>query len=471
MGDRPPPNFPRHNVNVTRGLVFVFLSAALSGHPVEQRGSADPAFDKVPFDTWLSEKDQTHIHWRAGVPRAVLSFHQRLISRVEMEVDGKDLEGRRGDGALTFFVQVTDREGVQYRSHSEVDLSKLDPNVKAANLEVTQRVFFLPGEYRLAIAILDTKTGEHSVRQLKFHVDAPESELLTKAWRNLPPVEFLGKTESPDSWFLPDIQGRLEWAAGVHSPARMNVLLNVAPSALEPDAWRPISRGMGRYGGGPFGTDPDGKGPVRDHSGTSAEMAALIPTLKALTETGTPAILENVALLDLARRHTVFEQADVKDVDWPRLKSSLNEASTAKIDVGSLSERHHDAQYFVSEVRRVLRASENGCILVVLTNPVSFESGEDLAPISTEALPSCHVFYIRYRPPMPAMYGGGPPQFGGRRGRMGGGPMVVGGVPHEALDQLEATLKPLSPKVYDATTPEQVTKAFVDIEKSLAQKP
>jgi hypothetical protein len=42
--------------------------------------------------------------------------------------------------------------------------------------------------------------------------------------------------------------------------------------------------------------------------------------------------------------------------------------------------------------------------------------------------------------------------------------------PHEAPDQLEATLKPLSPKVYDATTPDQVTKAFSDIEKSLASK-
>jgi hypothetical protein len=458
-------------VDVVRSLVLVFVSVAFAAYAVEQRSPRDPEFEKFPFDQWLGEKDQTHIKWKAGLAHAVLSFHQRLVSQVEMEVDGKDLESRRNDGKLTFLVQITNHEGVRYQNHSDVELGKLDQNIKAANLEYSQRVFFLPGEYQLAVAIVDRATGEHSVRQSKFRIVAAENELLTLAWRDLPPVEFLGKPETPDGWFLPDILGRLQWATPVHSPARINVLLNVAPSALQPEAWRPISlsRGMGRYGQGPFGTEPNGTGPVRDHSGTSEEMGALIPTLKALTETGSPAITENVALLDLARRRTVFEQSDVKDLDWPRLKSSLGQATTASIDVHSLSERHHDAQYFISEVRRVIRASEHGCVLVVLTNPVSFESGEDKEPISTEALPACHVFYIRYRPPNPAMYNAGPQPMSGRgRGGLGGGPMMRT-VPHEAVDQLEGTLKPLNPKVYDATTPEQINKAFVDIEKLLTQ--
>jgi hypothetical protein len=51
-----------------------------------------------------------------------------------------------------------------------IDLSKLDENIKAANLEYSQRAFLLPGEYRLAVAILDTATGEHSTRQAQFRV-------------------------------------------------------------------------------------------------------------------------------------------------------------------------------------------------------------------------------------------------------------------------------------------------------------
>jgi hypothetical protein len=450
-------------VFVVRIFLFLFLSGVLAA---EQTVRLDPEFEKVPFDQWLNEKEQAHFHWKAGMLHPQLSFHQRLVSRAEIEVDGKDLQTRRGDGDMVFFVQITDREGTRYQSHSKVDLSKLDPQIKAANLEYSQLVFLTPGEYHLAVAILDTATSEHAVKQSKFRVDASDNDLLMKAWKDLPPVEFQGKAESPDSWFLPDIQGRLQWAPAVHSAVRMNILLNVAPSAMEPETWRPMTR-IGRYGTYPP-TGPSANGPVREHNGTGVEMAALIPTLKALTQTGSTAISENVALLDLSRRRTVFQQTDVTNVDWPRLKTSLGAASTASIDVHSLSDRSHDAQYFVSEVRRMVRNSDKGCVLVVLTNPVSFEKGEDLDQISTEALPSCHIFYIRYHPPVERLYQTGPQAIGRRGGRPGGGPMMPPDV-HEAPDQLEGTLKPLNPKVFDVSLPDQITKAFVEIEKSLGR--
>jgi hypothetical protein len=452
---------------VVRIFLFLFLGAALATLSAEQSGRLDPEFEKVPFDQWLNEKDQTHFHWKAGMLHPQLSFHQRLVSQVEIVVDGKDLQTRRGDGDIVFLVQITDRDGARYQSHSKVDLSKLDPQIKAANLEYSQRVFLMPGEYQLAVAVLDTATNEHAVKQSKFRVDASDNDLLVKAWKDLPMVEFQGKVESPDSWFLPDIQGRLQWASGVHASAYMNILLNVAPSAMEPDAWRPMTR-IGRYGTYPP-AGQSGNGPVREHNGTSVEMAALIPTLKALTQTGSTEVSENVALLDLSRRRTVFQQTNVTNVDWPRLKTSLSAASTASIDVHSLSDSSQDAQYFVSEVRRMVRASEKGCVVVVLTNPVAFEKGENLDQISTEALPACHIFYIRYHPPIERLYPTGPQTMNGRRGgRLGGGPMMAPDV-HEAPDQLEGTLKPLSPKVFDVSSPDQVTKAFVEIEKSLSR--
>jgi hypothetical protein len=120
-------------------------------------------------------------------------------------------------------------------------------------------------------------------------------------------------------------------------------------------------------------------------------------------------------------------------------------------------------------VRKVLRASDKPdkpCVLVVLTNPVAFDSGEDLAPISLEALPACRVIYIRYHAPAervrPVDRMGGR----GRGGRMGGG-MGRTQRSQEIIDQLEATLKPLSPKVFDVETPEQMTKALAEIEKAL----
>jgi hypothetical protein len=244
---------------------------------------------------------------------------------------------------------------------------------------------------------------------------------------------------------LPGIRGRLQWAASLHSPARVNVILNVTPAVSAPGS-RPTSSG---------------------------DLAALLPTLKALSQTGSSSLSEQVELLDLARRRVSFHQNEVQELDWSRLKTSLKESNTASIDVHSLSEPHHDAQFFVSAVRRLLRASEKPSILVVLTKSVAFEAGEDLEPISLESLPACRVFYIRYHIPAPIMLRPFDHQIGdrqmeraGRNPRMGI-PMNHNLRPRDVVDQLAATLKPLSPRVFDVQTPEQMTKALAEIGKAL----
>ena len=419
---------------MTRIFVFVFVSVVLGAHVQTPSGSLDPAFEKIPFDQWLSEPDQPHFRWSVKVARAELSFHQRLFSSIDIQIDGQDLDSRRRDGKLLLLIQIKDAEGARYQDHGSIELSQLDPNVKEANLNYSQRAFFVPGEYQLAVAVLDTATGEHSTSQQRVRVAAPLHEWLNEAWNDLPPVEYIGNDVSPESWFLPYIHGHLRWAAVVHSPVRLNVILNVAPSG-------------------------------RASSGT---MAALLPSLKVMSQTGSSSVSERVALLDLSRRKTVFDQSEVQDLDWPRLKTSLGEANTASIDIRSLSDRHEEAQFFVSEVRRLLRAGENKpCVLVVLTKPVAFDSGEDLDPISLEALPACRVFYIRYHiAPQFVRVG---PQMGmrGRRSRMGNDPMMGGRNPEDVFDQLEPTLKPLNPKVMDVETPAQVTKALAEIAKAL----
>ena len=427
---------------MTRILALLLLCAALAAQPSGQHEKLDPAFEKVPFEQWLGERDATRFHWTAGVSHAELSFYQRLMAHVEISLDGRDLENRRDHGSLVFLTQITNSSGARYRMHAVIELSKLDENIKAANLEVTQRAFLLPGEYRLAVAILDTGTREHSTKQTQFRVAAPpQHEFLPEAWRDLPPVEFIDNWESPDAWYLPGIQGKLQWAAAVHSPARINVIVNVATTVPMP-------------------------GSRRCQSG---DLAALLPTLKAISQTGSTALSEHVELLDLSRRRTVFHQDDVRELDWPGIKASLQEANTASIDVHSLSERHHDAQFFVSQVRRVIRASQQPCVLVVLTKAVDFESGEDLEPVSREEMPACRVVYIRYHVPRERAPFGRPMQMG--RVRRIGGPMMRTRPPQEVIDQLEATLKPLAPKVFDVENPEEIARALAEIEKEIQAGP
>jgi hypothetical protein len=156
-------------------------------------------------------------------------------------------------------------------------------------------------------------------------------------------------------------------------------------------------------------------------------------------------------------------------LQWTLLKPALSEASTASIDVHSLSDSHRDAQFFVSEVRRVIRASEKPGVLVILSAPIAFESGEDLSPISLESLPACRVFYIRYHATAERTFNRFGPQMGRGPGARIAGPSMARNRPMQLnlVDQLEATLKPLKPKLFEVETPEEVTRALTEIRKAL----
>lgn len=405
-------------------LLVVFVAQATG-----QGYALDPAFEKIDLDQWLVEHHQAHLHLAGSVARAELSFHQRLMSSVEIELDGRDWVTRRGNGTLMIFIQITDHAGIRYQTHGSIELNRLGEDVETRILDYSQRAFLLPGDYQVAIAILDTITSEHVSRQMQFRIEPPPYELPPDSWRDLPPVEFIPREKSPDNWYLPDIRGRLRWNAALHSPTRVNIVLNVAPSVPTPGS-RPIP---------------------------SSGLAALLPTLKALSQMSSSSLSERVALLDLARRRTSFEQNDVDDLDWPGLKKSLAEATTASIDVHSLSDRHHDAQFFVCEVRRLLRASDGPNVLVVLTTSVAFDPGENLEPVSLEGLPPCRVIYIRYRTAVPRS------GWRARTGRYSG----HGQRGKDVVDQLEGTLEPLKPKLFDVETPEQMRRAIAEVEKSV----
>jgi len=420
---------------VIRSVVYLLLVGAAWG----RADALDPSFAKIPFERWLTERESSNIRWTAAVSRPELSFHLRLAARVVVKVDGKDLEARRADGRLVFLVQITGQDGARYQDHGSIELAKLDEKIKSANLEYTQSAFVVPGDYKLAVALLNTGTGEHSVRQTEFRVTPPQRDLLPGAWKDLPPVEFIPSDEPPEGWYLPGVKGRLRWAAPETRPARVNVILNVALSEADPWSRRTQSSGL----------------------------AALLPALKAVTHAGGSGVVEHIEVLDLARRRATFQQERVEELDWPRLKTALGDANPAAIDLKSLSERHHSAQYLVSTVRRVMRASEESCVVVVLSPPVAFETGEDLSPVSLEALPSCRVIYIRYRGPPRQPVFPLDPMMGGRRRGMRNQPMAREEPRHYVADQLANTLKPLNAKVFDVEAPEEMARAMAEVQKAI----
>jgi len=413
-----------------------------------ESGSRDPEFAKVPFDEWLKGGGQAHLKWRAHANPAQLSMYQRLWTQIEVEMDGVDLAERRGKGQMRIFIQFTDEAGNRYQDHGVIELGKLEEGIRSQNLLYTQHVFVTPGEYRVGFAIFDSETGEHNAREERLRVSTLKSDPLPPdTGSDFPPVEFVGSSEVPDAWYLPAARGRLHVTFGPREPVRVELLLNLTPSE-----------------------DLAGSSGVQKRN-----LSGLIPMLKILSQAGGSDAPVSVEDLDLARRRVLFQQDNVRTLDWKALRETLEEKATGMIDLKSLEDRQHNAAFFVQEVARKIGPPQSHPppVIIVLSSPVSFVSKEDLHPISVNPPPGTRVFYLRYHAPSehknPAMmnpYEDGRPMggFGRRRGPLQG--PGNGGV---QIDQLANTLKPLSPHIFNIDTPEDFRKALAAMLAEIAR--
>ena len=402
-----------------------------------QDGTLDPAFAAVPFNRWLAEGDQTRFRWSARVSAAELSGHQRLLTKAEIEVDGNELVSRRGHGQLVMMIQFQDSAERVYQAHGAIDLDNVKDDVAKSNINYAQEAFVLPGDYRVSMVIFDTKTGEHSAVQKNLHVNPLRNDPLPAAWKNLPPVELLHTLDAPDSWFRPDTAGRLQLPVTTRRPLRVEVLMNA--SATGP------SQGLS------VGTS------------SSRSLANLVPALKVLSQMEVGGDGLHVTLLDIPKRRVIFEQHGVSHLEWDRVRGALTEADPNKIDVRALEHREQNAQFFVEQVRQRLarggEAEKPFRVLLVLSGPTAFNSGEDMRPIEPGGDPNTKVYFFRYHVPperltLPPLYDALGAR--GRRGFPGAAPSPA--MPAEPIDSLASLLKPLQPRLFDIYSPEQFRK-------------
>jgi hypothetical protein len=430
------------------GLVVHLFAWALVMLMSAAEETRDPFFEQVPFAQWSAGGPQAQLKWSVKVLPPILSVHQRLLSRVQIQLDGAEAARRKGEGQLIFYFQIVDSTGRIYQDHTVYDLEKVEEGLKAQDLICTETAFVLPGDYAVSVAIYDTATKEHAIKKDKLHVLPLKVDPLPVSWRNLPPVEFEDPTEPPDRWFVPKERGRLNLPVTPHRPVQIELLANLTPS----------ENGGRRYG-------------VQDRT-----YSVLFPSLKVLAEMSSsgPPVTVNASLLDLSRRRVVFHQDDVHEFDWEKMKASLTNATSASIDVKSLEGRKRNAAFFVSEVaKRVASADDDQArAVIVLSGPMAFDSPQDLTEVDLKASPNTRVFYIRLQNP-PAMRTGLLP--GRRRRGMGGigGPSAA---PEGSLtpypmppDQLEPMLKALDPRLFDVVTAEQLRKAFATIMEEISK--
>jgi len=424
---------------VGKALLLALLNVAVV---FPQSGSQDPVFATVPFDRWLAEREHALIPWKTSVFTSGLSSHQRLLTTVIIYVDGRQLGKRPQQGQLLMLLQFNDSQGRVYRGHGTFELKELDGAASQVDVFYTFRAFVAPGEYRIAIGLFHTETQESSFTRRLLRVAPLKNDPLPEAWRDLPPVEVLSPDGPPDEWFRPSVIGRLHLPLETRRPVHIDLLMNLPPELAS-----------GWY--------------------YQASMGVLLPALKVISQVEVRNGSLDVALLDLARRCVVFEQANERDLDWPQLKSALTGSNRNVIDVHALENCSQNAEFFLSQIRGRLdtaisgqrqRAAEPLRALIVLSAPMELARGTDLHPVQPDDFRGWSVYYIRYHSLLAAsllerLFA---PMSPARPvPRVGGRPMPPArGLPAEPIDSLENLLKPLHPRLFDVANPEQFRKAL-----------
>lgn len=401
----------------SRMLCLCLALAGASGLTAEQ-GFHDPVFSTIPFDSWLGQNNAARIRSTVHLSDPALTPHQRLAVSVDVEVDGAEISRRAGQGKILLLLQVSDERNRTWQSHQEFDLENLREGIKAHATRFTQSFFVIPGEYRVAVGVLDSARGDYSITQRDLRVAELRNDPLPEMWRGLPAIEFFSKETPADRWYLPSIDARPNLMAEAHHPVMVDLLVNLTPAERLQGSTR-----------------------VRDRN-----LEALLPEVKVLTEVDWRNVTLNVEFLDLSRRRVAFRQNDVRTLEWWKIGDALDDANPGIIDVKSLENRRYTADFFLGRVTRHLRGPR---IVIVLSAAVSFDPGMDIHPIETAHRPDVRLIYVRYQPGPRIVVA---PDGVARRN------FVLGGI-----DQLEPMLKPLSPRLFEVSSPDQFRKSLAAI--------
>jgi hypothetical protein len=401
----------------------------VAGAATAQTGFRDRYFTRYPFDQWVADGARSEIHWAAKVDGARLSAHQRLVARVVIDVDAKEIEKRRGRGEIVAFIQIEDASGRRWRAHNAFRLADIPDDAKARGITHLQDVFVLPGDYVFTLAACDSQTREYSLVRRNLHVPPLHGDPLPSAWTDLPPVEFVERFGAPDFWFQPYVRGKVRLPVVTRRPVHIDVVMNMTPSE------RPgvLVRGF------------------------RSNMSVLVPALKLLSSIDVSQGSLDVSLLDLARQKT-WEQKSARGLDWNRMRAPFIDSNPGVIDAQSLAANERMTQFFWDRMieRAVAPSGGDPRVVIVLSAPAYLGHQTRVEPSSVPHDPNRRVFYLRYRPTPPP-----------RRISDDAAPVHMASSLPE--DDLERTLKALDARMYSAVTPEEFRHALANVMAEVAR--
>ena len=411
---RFPVLFPR--------ILASFAIAISAGFAVGQQAeepTTDSIFAEAPFDKWAAQGNHQEVPWHVQTFSDRLSFHQRLIATIQVQVPGPEMLKRSHDDHITLLVEVRNGQGVSSRNYGLLELSNLKPEMKRSDVEFSWQAFAVPGQYELSVALWDKKSGEHNFMRRLFHVDAYKNDPLPEMWRGLDAFEFWGtKRDGPEYMFHTDIDGRPNLTLATRRPIEMEVLFDMTPSA------EIFAGSYGHY---------------------NHYLGAALPTFKVLNQINLKNGSRRAAALDLIQRHVVFEQDDGKDLDWAVLRKTLSpDNGPGTVSVKDLQNKQQSPVYLREEIVRRLKAGSDQVakpgerplrVFVLLGSPMDFYTFPKLPEIETGEKQDCVIYYLQF-------------EFTERQGITGG------------ISNVEKMLKPLKIRSFEVRSADDVRRAL-----------
>jgi hypothetical protein len=159
---------------IFRLCVYLLAMLAFGSVPAlafqSEEPSTDAIFADAPFEKWQTQGPRLDVPWQVRVSKG-FSLHQRLVASIKVQIPGTELLKRSHDERITPLVEVRNSEGTPFRNYGLLELDNLKPETKNSDVEFSWQAFAVPGQYEVAVALWDKKSGEHNFLRLPFHID------------------------------------------------------------------------------------------------------------------------------------------------------------------------------------------------------------------------------------------------------------------------------------------------------------
>jgi hypothetical protein len=368
-----------------RSILTSLLAAFVLTAPLfAQKDPGPSSFDQTKFEQWQKEGPRAQLSWKVRIASKGLSLHQRLVAHIEIEADADRALKHGKTGQLIAMVELTDSKEKGYQNDGKLELSEMRPDTRNANVIFSWDAFVLPGDYDVALALYDNRTGEHNFGRRKLHIPTLRPDPLPSAWQDLPTVEYWAAKDAnaTDNLFHPDIDGKLNLHLAARNPVHIELVADLTSLI-----------GIGA-----------------SHTAYTDYLAAVIPTMKTLGQIDIGNGALDLAFLDLEQRKVTFEQNNVKEVDWPRLKTFIQSSEPGTISVQALNKSHRTSPAFLRDelVRRI--TTQNGGpvprgqdplrVFVLISSPLNPDLFKNLdsnpIPDSLPEKCGCLIYYLEY---------------------------------------------------------------------------